>query len=313
MNVTVILSLVVYVVVEFLPHRHIYREVKSSMFSEYLRSSRYIIVAIIYSVLIRYGVVTSGNVVICVVMSLIAIKISLFFMLMSTRGYGKRHKIVYLSSSSLEVSPAKDAFRWIDILILPVFFDIKHIGIYIIARIFSETVRPLFLHLLQAGSDLLRSRLKFSVNAGFVSAAARLNLGLFLIGGGISMIPLALGKFYAPAFGDDQQLFAFCLFFSVAGHYCKALLGACEEILNLTARRRELVALISVSLSFFVAYCFYADDLNLRGFALSTAVMHIGLAAVFAGVVAYRFGIWPGPTAILFGQIRLFQRTKNSA
>jgi hypothetical protein len=310
MNEIVTLSIAVYVVVEFLPHRHLYREIKSSNFSECLRSSRYIIVAIIYWILINHGLVTSDNVVICVVMPLIAIRIPI---VASTNGYCKRHKIVYLSSPCSESSSVGCILRSIDILILPVFFDIKHVGIYIMARIFSETVRPLFLHLLRAGSDLLRSRLKFSVNAGFVSAAARLNLGLFLIGGGISMIPLALGKFYAPAFGDDQQVFAFCLFFAVAGHYCKSLLGACEEVRRLTARRSELVSLQSVSILLFVAYCFYAEDLSLRGFALSAAVMHIGLAAVFAGIVAFRFGIWPGPTAILFGQIRLFQRTKNSA
>jgi len=309
-NVTGTLAIAVYVAVDFLPRRHPDNEWRFTIFSDYLRSSRYIISAFIYWMLISHGVVTSDNVVICVVMPLIAIKIFIFA---STKGYCKRHKIVYLSSSNSESSSVGCILRSIDILILPVFFDIGHIGIYIMARIFSETVRPLFLHLLQAGSDLLRSRLKFSVNAGFVSAAARLNLGLFLIGGGISMIPLALGKIYAPAFDDDQKLFAFCLFFSVAGDYCKSLLGACEEILNLTARRRELAALISVSILLFVAYCFYADDLSLRAFALSAAVMHIGLAAIFAGIVAYRFGIWPGPTAILFGQIRLFQRTKNSA
>ena len=312
-NLTGILAIAVYVVVDFLPCRHTDNELRFTIFPDQLRSSRYIISAFIYWILISHGVVTSDNVVICVVVPLIVIKSSIFFVFASTRDYGKRRKIVCLSSSSLDISPTECILRWIDILILPVFFDIKNIGIYIIARIFSETVRPLFLHLLQAGSDLLRSRLKFSVNAGFVSAAARLNLGLFLIGGGISMIPLALGKFYAPAFGDDQQLFAFCLFFSVADHYCKALLGACEEVLRLTARRSELVSLQSVSILLFVAYCFYTEDLSLRGFTLSAAVMHIGLAAVFAGIVAYRFGIWPGPTAILFGQIRLFQRTKNSA
>jgi hypothetical protein len=309
-NVTGTLAIAVYVAVDFLPRRHPDNEWRFTIFSDYLRSSRYIISAFIYWMLISHGVVTSDNVVICVVMPLIAIKIFIFA---STKGYCKRHKIVYLSSSNSEGSSVGYILRSIDILILPVFFDINHVGIYIMARIFSETVRPLFLHLLQAGSDLLRSRLKFSMNAGFLSAAARLNLGLFLIGGGISMIPLALGKFYAPAFGGDQQLFAFCLFFSVAGHYCKALLGACEEVLRLTARRSELVSLQSVSILLFVAYCFYAEDLSLQGFALSVAVMHIGLAAVFAGIVAYRFGIWPGPTAVLFGQIRLFQRTKNSA
>lgn len=309
-NVTGILAIAVYVAVDFLPRRHPDNELGFAIILDYLRSSRYIISAFIYWILISHGVVTSDNVVICVVMPLIAIKISI---IASTKGYCKRHKIVYLSSPNSESSSVGCILRSVDILILPVFFDIKHIGIYIMARIFSETVRPLFLHLLKAGSDLLRSRLKFSVNADFVSAAARLNLGLFLIGGGISMIPLALGKFYAPAFGDDQQLFAFCLFFAVAGHYCKALLGACEEVLRLTARRSELMSLQSVSILLFVAYCFYAEDLSLRDFALSVAVMHIGLATVFAGIVAYRFGIWPGPTAILFGQIRLFQRTKNSA
>jgi hypothetical protein len=312
-NLTGILAIAVYVVVDFLPFRHPDNELRFTILPNYLRSSRYIISALIYWILISHGVATSDNVVICVVMPLIATKISIFLVFASNRDYGKRSKITYLSSPNSEISSVGYILRWIEILILPAVFDIKHVGIYIMARIFSETVRPLFLHLLQAGSDLLRSRLKFSVNAGFVSAAARLNLGLFLIGGGISMIPLALGKFYGPAFGDDQQLFAFCLFFSVTGHYGKALLGACEEVLRLTARRSELVSLQSMSILLFVAYCFYSEDLSLRGFALSAAVMHIGLAAVFAGIVAYRFGIWPGPTAILFRQIRLFQRTKNSA
>jgi len=312
-NRAFILAIAVYVVAEFLPDLHRYGKVKSSIFPDCLRHSRYIIGVIIYLILTFYEAVTSDNVVICVVVPLIVINISIFLIFASTRNYGKCHKIVYLSSPNSESSSVGCILRSIDILILPVFFDIKHVGIYIMARIFSVTVGPLFLHLLQAGSDLLRSRLQFSVNADFVSAAARLNLGLFLIGGGISMIPLALGKFYAPAFGADQQLFAFCLFFAVAGHYCKALLGACEEVLGLTARRSELVSLQSVSILLFVAYCFYADDLSLRSFALSAAVMHIGLAAIFAGIVAFRFGIWPGPTAILFGQIRLFQRTKNSA
>jgi hypothetical protein len=310
---TYLSAITVYLVAEIFLSQYFYISSRTSALATYLRSSRYTLAAITYWVLIAAGLVTSGNLVIAIFAPFILIGFLRWSALMIIHGRRDRYKDSSSFASTGLGGPVGTVLKRIDVLIFPIFFDMHDTGIYLVARVFSTVPLPLFSFLLQKAQVLLKSQIRFQVGVDFIGTAARLNLGLFLIGGGISMIPLALGKIYVPIFGDNQQLFSFCLFFAVVSHYCKGLLGAGVEILSVTVKMSELVALISVPIVVFVGYCFYASSLTARDFALAVAVMHTSLAAVSAGIVAVRFGIWPGPTAIFFGQIRLFHRTKNSA
>ncbi|SFS87797.1 hypothetical protein SAMN04488040_2220 [Sulfitobacter marinus] len=292
-----------YFLVDVFWNRRFVTTPRNLVVAAYFRSSRYILSACVYWVLIGIGFITVENMATIIFAPLVIFVLVRWGIFSSLPNQENAHGENPIVSSSL----ASFVFSRMDILVVPIFLDMQDSGVYLIARTFSMTMLPLLNYFLNRGKSVLVSSLSFGGKFDFIESTAMLNLGIFLIGGGCSMIPLGLGKIYAPVFGDEQQLFSLCVFLFVASHYCKSLLGACEEILELTAGRKELITLISIAVLLFLAFCFYPDDLQVRSLALAASVMHVGLAVVLAIIVAFRFGIWPGPTALLFGQIRLFR------
>lgn len=193
----------------------------------------------------------------------------------------------------------------LDILIVPFFLDSKEIIIYLVVCFISLPPLLALGFFLKSGEKLLSAGFRSHSKREFRKVAARVNLGYFLVGGGLAMIPLALGKICAPLLGEEQHLFSICLALCVGSHYGVSLFGASELINKVTGRRKETIYISSAFALFFLTYCLLSVELGLREFATGLAAMHLGKAFLSAVIVALRFGIWPGPTAILFGRIRL--------
>ena len=138
----------------------------------------------------------------------------------------------------------------------------------------------------------------------FRAAAARLNLGFLLLGGGASLAILALGTALRVEIGLSNDS-AMVLFWLVVAQGAPAIFGAFDVLLFATSARRSITNLtwffaIASSLAI---YCFGRDAaVNL---AFAYAGCQIMFSAIAATVVIRELGIWPGVTAVLHRQIKL--------
>lgn len=205
------------------------------------------------------------------------------------------------------------AKNYVDILVVPFLFNTPDLAVYLAARAFAALACPAVLILGIRTRHLLQESYRHERNEVFARVAARLNLGLFLIGGGSALIPLALGKICAPLLGENQSLFIILLFWLVAVQSCAFIFGSFSEIFRVSGKVKR-VNLFSVNLLiFFLTYCILDGSLLIIDYVVVIFALHFLNGLISAIIVARNFGIWPGPTALFFGQIRLFQRTTNSA
>lgn len=200
-----------------------------------------------------------------------------------------------------------------DVIILPFIFGLADIYIYLGARIFATTASPISLFLIRKVGVNLGSESKIERQSNFIKAAARINISLFLVGGGAALIPLAIGKVVSPIFGTHQDAFLFFLFWSVVAQSCSSIFGAWKEILEVYGKTNETSLLGLALMVGFSVVCFSTEGWTLENFIILHVAIQYIQGGISAGIVATRFGIWPGPTALLFGKLRLFQRTTNSA
>jgi hypothetical protein len=200
-----------------------------------------------------------------------------------------------------------------DIIALPFLFEFSEIAVYLVARLFSLTIEPISQILATKGTGVLAREYRSGSMQNFIGKAARLNLSIFLIGGGAALVPLAIGGIISPILQANQDQFLFFLFWCVVGQSCFNIFGFNNEVLQIMGRTLETDLVQSGLLIGFSGICLSMNDLNAQNFVILFVAMQYVAAAISAAFVAVRFGIWPGPTALFFGQIRLFQRTTNSA
>lgn len=200
---------------------------------------------------------------------------------------------------------AKIGTRNIDLLLLPFIFGASETAIYLVARGLSISGVLSLSVLGRKAKGLLEAGKPFHPGRAISGAAARLNLGFFLVGGGMAVVTLGLGKIVGTLFGTDREIFSTVLFWLVVAHSVRPIFGAYAEIMKVAEMHMTELTLNLFLVSGIIAFCASQNNLTLTNFALGLAVFHLAIGAVSASVVACKFGIWPGPTALLFRQIRL--------
>ena len=202
-------------------------------------------------------------------------------------------------------SPLELICRSFDLIIVPFFFEVESVAIFLIARGLAFSIAlglSMFGNILENSSDSIQ---KSTTVKSITILAARLNLAIFFIGSGIAIGTLATGKLLAPVFESSQSIFLSVLLWCVARYSSKAVFGTYEDILILKGMK---VISDSFNLAFLSSLLLYFSLLQMQTiekFSMVISISHLLPAAVSAGIVAIRYGIWPGPTAIFFRQIKL--------
>lgn len=148
-------------------------------------------------------------------------------------------------------------------------------------------------------------RLSAGAPGAFAPAAARLNLGLLLIGGGLGLAILTLYELIPAQMsllrGAGPEVLAWHLLAAAA----PALFGAGPLFMTLTGMRREW-GVLSLGAALLMGSLAYGLTLSTP---LAFAQLHAGAQltshVLAAWIIGRRHGVWPGPTALLFRHIRL--------
>ena len=189
-----------------------------------------------------------------------------------------------------------------DILLLPFVLTGSEALAYLAVRIVAQL--PL------GGIAIIEREAMARLGQGIVGApsatGARLNLGILLAGGGMCMAALSAGPLLPALPGIDGGYLRQVLGWLVLGAAAPALFGASDAFFR-NSRQRALLALLRVpALAGFLLATLTAAQPTALLMAQCFAAMHLAAAAVVAVTLARSFGVWPGVTALLLRQIRLF-------
>ncbi|QFT58384.1 hypothetical protein FIU94_06050 [Sulfitobacter sp. THAF37] len=205
------------------------------------------------------------------------------------------------SHGALDLSAV--GLRIVDLLILPFLLPAPAAIGYLCARAVAIAVEvPLML--LKQKSFRAFDNVEVGP-AGFNNLAARLNLGMLLVGGGVGMGVIAFAPYFERVAGAPVAEFREVLPLLVMAQMGPALFGAADLLLERAGWQRDVFVTRTIGI---VGVCALAAALDPdTGAALAQIVvgLHLALGAVMASILAWRTGIWPGLTALLFRQIRL--------
>lgn len=228
-----------------------------------------------------------------------------FFMRMIYLKSAKTGQFSGIQKAEKLVNPLLYICRNADLLIIGFIFEIEEVAVYLVARGLAFSI---VLGLSSFGR-ILRGTPRYSnknnVEYSIVALAARLNLAIFFIGSGVAMGVLAAGRLVSPLFEENQKVFLVVIFWSVARYSSKALFGTYEDILALKGMDALALTLNLCFLTGVFLYWYLLPHQSVDRFAMVIASGQLMHAALSAGIVAARCGIWPGPTAIFFRQIKL--------
>jgi len=195
--------------------------------------------------------------------------------------------------------------RNIDVILISIVLDGATSAIYLIARAIAA-MTPTALRLLDHATleHVARTYVNQS-RAEFCSAAARLNLGYLLIGGAGSLFAIGVAEVLSGNALTQHHGFQPVFFWLILASASPTLFGATNALMKISKMENALLTLQLLA-AFFVCFCavtgLIQNGIDLaRYFALSQLTMK----AACAVILGLRVGIWPGITAVFFGQIRI--------
>lgn len=197
--------------------------------------------------------------------------------------------------------------RCADLLVAPFLLPSSAALTYVIARGVGCCVTVPLDHLIHRAHSSIGRQIENKPSAPYpVAAAARVNLGVFLVGGGVGLSLLS-GMPYLPdllgALAQDVKDVALWMILAAMG---PAVFGAAPALLHLAGLERDVTAVcLGTTLVFLIAVLVQPEMTALQ-LAQTTAGCQLGAASVAAGLLAWRTDVWPGLTAVLFRQIKLF-------
>ncbi|MBM1308795.1 hypothetical protein JQT66_01295 [Sulfitobacter mediterraneus] len=233
-----------------------------------------------------------------------AVLVALVLLGLALVGGGSTPAKVAGGKSTSEVSSS--LMSQMDLLILPILLNPTLTWPYLIARGVG-TLPQLVLSLLHITAEL--RLVEEREEGGIVRLAAtagRINLGSLLIGGASFLMVLAIVPLVAQHFHLPETDFKSIALWITFAHFAPAFLGATVILLRTAGMRRELLCIqISCSVLFCCTLLFGSET---SGLEIAKTLAATSWLASFLGaaLLAKRYGIWPGITAVLFRQIRLF-------
>ncbi|NUH66766.1 hypothetical protein HTT03_15900 [Sulfitobacter sp. S0837] len=216
------------------------------------------------------------------------------------RGKSRRN---HLRETLLSFGPA--LFVTMDVFIAYLVFSSSTAAGYLILRAGGFAAVTVMQVVQIAAQSRLQAANAHGQSSTFVANAARLNLGLLLIGGGTCVGVLVLFPVLSPLVVPSFETERAALLWLMFGAAAPALFGAGPMFLAITGHRREW-ALISLLCAFLMAGVAYGLRINTPAeLAQIYAAVQLAAFGSAAAVIGQKRGVWPGLTALMFRRIRL--------
>lgn len=190
-----------------------------------------------------------------------------------------------------------------DILCLPLLYTPSIAAPYLLMRVL---VTPAFV-VLDHFEALSAERLSGNMKAkAYKEASARINLGMLLIGGAAGLFILAGVHFGAAQQSISLLIEREVLFWLLIGLAARAVFGASYAFLETSGLRRSGLILSGIAALSFVLTLVVISSSSPVTLAMSYAISQIIFSGLAAALAITHLGVWPGLTAILLRQIKLF-------
>lgn len=214
-------------------------------------------------------------------------------------------RVTLLTNSDAKTVRPLSVAWYADLMVMPMLLTAGEALVYLIARVIAQVLISaiaLIGHRAQASlSDITAAR-----NAGkFNAMAARLNLGLLLVGGGLGVVLLTVGDYVPRLLGYELPGLDGVLGWLVLAAAAPAFFGATETLMYATAMQRHGAALQLATCLFFAVAVFSAPTISAAVLAQTFAAASLVHGLVAAILLARTVGVWPGLTAVLLKQIKL--------
>lgn len=195
--------------------------------------------------------------------------------------------------------------RFIDVLIAPFLLDTVMLYSYLVARSGTLLI-PLALNLLgRKATPKLAALARMDTQLPFQEAAARINLGYLMICGGVAVLVLGVATFAASIAGGLGQDFNDILLWLVIGQSAPVFFGATGLLMHIVNRAAFYDVLQGLTSLMFLGGVFALGVTGGEQLAQTFAAAQLTQAALCAMLLT-QCGVWPGLTALLHKQIKLF-------
>lgn len=191
-----------------------------------------------------------------------------------------------------------------DILLLPLVLSGGDALIYLLARGCAQVLITAIAHIGNQAAPSLTAIGAARDAAQFNAMAARLNLGLLLVGGGLGVVLLTAGDYIPDALGFELGGFSSVLGWLILAAAAPAFFGATDTLMNATYLQRHSM-LIQIAAVVALCVATLSGPMSALTFAQTYAAVCLCQALFAAVLLARRVGVWPGLTAVLLRQIKL--------
>lgn len=219
-------------------------------------------------------------------------------------------RLQYAATPTARIKPkdqdvAQICARHADLMILPFILPPKLMLPYLVAKGVSLLL-PVFINVFQKlAASPLRLAIAGRQQALFVASAARINLGLMLIAGGLAVAVLSAAPVLSNTAVLDYGQFREILLWLLLAESAPAIFGATAMLMRTSGFGAVHIILnaIAAVVLIVVSVGFVTTDPVL--IAKTYAGVHFSIAAISAVILIRQMGIWPGPTALMFRKIKL--------
>lgn len=214
-------------------------------------------------------------------------------------------KVVPLEIADRRAKAQVNWASYIDLLVFPLLLGGAEALIYLVARAMAQVLIAAVAEIgTQARGSLIASGSRRD-SAGFNALAARLNLGILLVGGGLGVVLLTAGDYLPNVLGYDLSGLGPVLGWLLLAGAAPAFFGATDTLMGVSAMHRQATILHLAAAVFFCATVFGIGQISALVMAQTYAVCALAQALLAAVLLARSVGVWPGLTAILLRQIKL--------
>lgn len=192
-----------------------------------------------------------------------------------------------------------------DLIVAAFLLSADQVLIYLVLRAIAELVGIVIDKVQRAARPALEYSFANQNLGHFAAAAARINLGVMLIGGATASLVLIATKYLSQKtfLGLEQHSLAF--FLLVMRHAMPCIFGAAPFFLIVSRRKADTKLLDTIFVCMFVS----SAVLLVPESPSALARIHLVCVAAYAGgaaiIVGKGFGVWPGITAVLCRRIML--------
>lgn len=210
-----------------------------------------------------------------------------------------------IKPESAEALPVALWSRSIDLVAVPFLLPPAAATVYLLARIFAAGAFVAADKVVAQALPQLSAQTFVQRRGTFRANAARLNLGMLLVAGGLAVGLLAVGNASKGLLPEPFDAINTAVPWLALAVGARAIFGATDAFLIASGQSHWFQALSILFIACFLAICVMYRPLDAATVAFAYAVSHMITAFLAAIILARNAGIFPGATALLLRQIKL--------